>query len=167
MNNAIYAYSGFWSKPVSSVMARVYPCSFSHKLVHKIKFDAPIRGHHVDKEIWTSQKDDIPHCKKDCRSETLDIDKHAVGIYKEDRLVGHVLIELSQIISSFLQERELNEVKVAVNVKRRRKLGFVDPGNYCARTESQLAVQILGYKFRIIKEKHTHFSWQYEEQEMY
>ena len=35
-------------------------------------------------------------------SEALDIDKHGAGIYKEDRLVGHVPIELSRIISYFL-----------------------------------------------------------------
>ena len=48
-----------WSKPVSNAMASVYPCSFSYELVHEIKSDAPIRDHHVYKEIWTPQKDDI------------------------------------------------------------------------------------------------------------
>ena len=66
-------------------MARVYPCSFSYKLVYEIKSDALIRGHHVYKETWTPQKDGIIYCKK----EALDIEKHTVGIYKEDRLVGH------------------------------------------------------------------------------
>ena len=36
-----------------------------------------------------TSKDDILYFKKDYCSEGLDIDKHAVGIYKEDRLVGH------------------------------------------------------------------------------
>ena len=70
-------------------MARVYPCSFSYKVVYKIKFDVPIRGYHVYKEIWTPQKNDILYCKKDYRSEALDIDKHTVSIYKEDVLVRH------------------------------------------------------------------------------
>ena len=39
----------------------------------------------VYKETWTPQKDDTLYYKK----ETLNIDKCAVGIYKEDRLVGH------------------------------------------------------------------------------
>ena len=69
-------------------MARVYSCSFSYKLVYEIKSDAPIRGHHVYKETWTPKKDDILYCKK----EALDIDKNTVGIYKEDRLVGHGLM---------------------------------------------------------------------------
>ena len=128
---------------------------------------APIRGHHVHNEIWTTQKDDILHCKKDYRSEALDIDKHVVGIYKEDRLVGYVPIELSRFISYFLQESETNEVKVAVNGKRRREFGLLVPGKYCARTESKRTVKILGDQLKIIREKYTHFSWQYEEQEMY
>ena len=69
-----------WSKPVSKAMARVY-C----RIVYGIKFDAPIKGHHVYKETWATQKYDILYCKK----EVLDIDKHVLGIYKEDRLVGH------------------------------------------------------------------------------
>ena len=76
-----------WSRPVSNTMTRVYHCSFSYKFVYEIKLDAPIRCHHVYNEIWTPQKDDILYCKKDCRSESLDICKHAVGIYKEDSLV--------------------------------------------------------------------------------
>ena len=35
------------------------------------------------------KKDDILYCKKDYRSEGVDRNKHTVGIYKEDRLVGH------------------------------------------------------------------------------
>ena len=75
-----------WSKPLSNTMARVISCSFLYKLVYEIKFDAPIRSHYVYKETRTPRKDDILYCKK----EALDIDKHAVGIYKEERLVvGH------------------------------------------------------------------------------
>ena len=40
---------------------------------NETKFDAPIRGHRVYKEIWTPQKDDILYCKKDYRSETLGV----------------------------------------------------------------------------------------------
>ena len=65
-------------------MARVYPFCFSYKLVYEIKFDAPIRGYHVYKVIWTHQKDDVLYCKKDYRLEALDIDKHAVVICKKD-----------------------------------------------------------------------------------
>ena len=76
---------------------------------NEIIFDAPIRAHHVCKEIGTPQKDDILYCKNDYHSEALDINKHVVCIYKEVGLVGHVPIERSRIISYFLQESETNE----------------------------------------------------------
>ena len=79
------------------------------------------------------------------------------------RIVGHAPIVLSQIISYFLQESETKEV----NGKKRRELGLVAPSKYCGRTESKQMVKILGDQLKIIKEKYTHFSWQYEEQEMY
>ena len=100
MNNSIYAHPG--QKTVFNAIARLYACSFSYKLVYEIKFHALISDHHVYKEIWTPQKDYNLYCKKGYCLEALDIDKHAVGIYKEDRLVGHVPIELSQIISYFI-----------------------------------------------------------------
>ena len=116
-------------------LARVYPCSFSYKLVYEIKFDAPIRGHHAYKDTWTPQKDHILYCKKDYPSEALDIDKHVMG------LVGHVPIELSRIISYFLQDSETNKVKVAVNGKRIQEHGLVVPDKYYPRTESKQAVK--------------------------
>ena len=58
-------------------------------------------------------------------------------------------------------------MREAVNGKRRRKLGFVVAGKYCARTESKRTVKISGDQLKIIKEKYFYFSWQYKEQEMY
>ena len=74
-------------KPVSNVIVRVYPCNFSCKLVYEIKLDAPITGHYVYKERWTSQKDDDSSILQE-RSIGY---KHAIGIHKEDRLVRHGL----------------------------------------------------------------------------
>ena len=69
-------------------MTRVYPCSFSNKLVYEIIYDAPSRGYHFYKETRIPQKDYILYCKK----EAFDIDKHDLGIHKEDRLVGQGFI---------------------------------------------------------------------------
>ena len=98
-----------------------------YKLVYKDQIDVSIRSYHVYKEIWTSEKDGILHCKKDCCSEALDVDKHAVGLCNKSRLMEHVPIELSQIITYFLQENETNDKTVAVNGKRRRELSLVVP----------------------------------------
>ena len=103
-------------------------------------------------------KNDILCCKKDYSSKALDINKHAEGIYKEGRLVVHVPIKLSQIISYFLLENETKKVKVAVIEKTRRELGMIVPGKYCARTVSKQTAVILGDQLKIIKERYTHFS---------
>ena len=104
-------------------MARVNSYSISYKkLRYEIKFDVPIIGNHVYKEIWTPQKGDTLHCRKDNRPEALEFDKHAVGVFKEDILVGHVPIEVSRIISYFLQA---DEVKVEVTGKRKHEIGLI------------------------------------------
>ena len=92
------------------MMARVNSYSVSYKPRYEIKFDAPIRGHHVYKEMWRPQKGDTLYCRKDNRPEALEFDKHAVGVFKEDILVGHVPVEVSRIISYFLQANGTNEV---------------------------------------------------------
>ena len=61
----------------------------------------------------------------------------------------------------------MSELTVAVNGKKRREVDLVVPSKYCVRTESKGAVKILGDQLKIIKEKYTHFSWQFEQQEMY
>ena len=70
-------------------------------------------------------------------------------------------MELSLIISYFLQESETNEVKIAVSRKRRQELGLIVPRKYCTRTENKQMIKILGDQLKIIKENYTCFSWQY------
>ena len=88
-----------WSKPVSNAMVRVFPYSFHTNSSTRLNL-IHLKTSYDYKEIRIPQKDDILCCKKDCPSEALAKDKHAVCIYKKDRLVGHVPIELSQIILS-------------------------------------------------------------------
>ena len=93
----------------------------------------------------------------------MEFDKHAVGVFKEDILVGQVPIEVSRIISYFLQANETDEVKVEVIGKRKHEIGLIVPGKYYARTETKRTAQILVEQLQHIKEKYTHFSWKYEE----
>ena len=121
--------------------------------MYKIKFHAPIRSHHVYKEIWAPQKDDILYCKKDYHSDALNIDKHVVGIYKGDSLVRHVPIELSRIISYFLQESETNKVEVAVNGKRRRELDLAVPGKNIRRSTQDNQTKVYSFLLAIRRAK--------------
>ena len=91
-------------------MARVNSYNVAYELRYEISFGAPIRGHHVYKEMWTPQIGETLYCKNDNRQEALQFDKHAVGVFKDDVLVGHVPIEVSRIISYFLQTTLREEI---------------------------------------------------------
>ena len=114
-----------------------------------------------------TKKGDTLNCRKDNRPEALEFDKHAIGVFKEDILVGHIPIEVSRIISYFLQANETDEAKVEVTGKRKREIGLIVPGKYYARTKTKRTAQILGEQLQRIKEKYTHFSWEYEEMKQF
>ena len=96
--------------------------------------DTTIRG-----ELLTFKKDD--------RSEALELDKHAAGVYKNEPLVGHVPIELSRLIFQFLKLlisiAETNGVNVEVSGKRKREISLVVPGKYVARSEFGKMARVL------------------------
>ena len=55
----------------------------------------------------------------------------------EKDLVGHVPIELSSFLNHFLKSNEKNLLKVTVAGKRKREVGLVVPGKYCAFTKKK------------------------------
>ena len=111
-----------WSKPVSKAMARVYPCKFYRRIVYEIKFDAPIKGHHVYKETWTTQKYDILYCKK----EVLDIDKHVLGI-----------LQRGQVSRTWIYDRRSNKLRVSGKLMAKVKYFY---GSECNESEKPLFV---------------------------
>ena len=139
-------------------------------MFYQIEFKTAIRGHHaghhVYKQTWTPSLGEILQCKKDNRQEALDHDEHAVGVYKfesddaETMLVGHVLIELSMLLSRFLKASEKNAVEVCG--KRRREVGLVIPGHYKALTKSRSHCKILDRELNYMKTKYSHFEIEHE-----
>ena len=94
-------------------MAKTQPVNFS--MYYKIEFCTNIRGHHVYQKGWTPEIGERLICLKDNRSETMEYDKHAIGVYKrvdkpddKPKLVGHVPIECSAllVLEQLLQEKE-------------------------------------------------------------
>ena len=166
-NSTLLELNVFKSVSDTLRMARVNSYNVAYELRYEISFGAPIRGHHVYKEMWTPQIGETLYCKNDNRQEALQFDKHAVGVFKDDVLVGHVPIEVSRIISYFLQTNETNTVQVEVTGKRKRELGLIVPGKYHARTENERIAKTLGKELQMIKEKYTHFDWAYEKCEKY
>ena len=77
-------------------------------------------------------------CRKDDRKEAKEHDEYAVGTYLEadNKLVGHVPMELFFLIFTFLKARHENNVQVKVTGSRRLENGLVVPGSFLARTTS-------------------------------
>ena len=75
--------------------------------------------------------------RKDTGKETLEYEKYAIGIFKEqeEKLVGYIPIELSQLIYHYLNELNENFVEASVGGKRMREIGLVVPAKYAAFTK--------------------------------
>ena len=113
-------------------MARTQPVKFC--MYYKIEFCTNIRGHHVYQTGWTPQTGERLICLKDNRSEAIEYDKYAIGVYKrvdkpdeKPKLFGHVPIECSALLDYFLNADNSNKKVTAVTGKRKREIGLVVP----------------------------------------
>ena len=117
-------------------MARIQPLDFT--LIYKIEFDAPIRGHHISKETWRAKIGQrlIYHAD----GEAVHYDKNALGVYIQfsanEQLVGHVPIELSTLLSYFLNASIDHQLTSVVTGKRMREIGLVVPAKFVAYTNN-------------------------------
>ena len=84
--------------------------------VHEVEFSSVIRGHHVYKAAWSPIIGESLACRKDDRKEAKEHNEYAVGTYLEadNKLDGHVPMELSFLIFTFLKARHENNVQVKV-----------------------------------------------------
>lgn len=143
-------------------MARIQPINF--KMNYRIEFCTNIRGHHVYKASWTPEFGEKLICFKDNRSEALEYDKHAIGVYKKvdkpdekQKLVGHVPIECSSLLDYFLQADSSNRIVAIVEGKRKREIGLVVPGKFICFTKQLRQANILFNELVEKKTKYSHF----------
>lgn len=66
-----------------------YKTEISH-IYYTAEVSSIIRGHHVYTSVWSSTVGETLNTKPDNREESKDYDKFAIGVYKEDLLVGHI-----------------------------------------------------------------------------
>lgn len=141
-------------------MARCVPAKF--EMFYKVDFETVIRGHHVYKSVWKPYNGETLSCMKDMRSEAMDYDKNAIGVYRavgkteERMLVGHVPIELSSLVNNFLKANESNKVVAKVSGKRKREVGLVVPAKFTALTKEHRLAKILDDELSTRKDKYTH-----------
>lgn len=145
-------------------MARVIPKTFEMYFI--IKFSTNIRGHHVYKNIWTPIIGESLVCKEDKRVEAQELDKNAIGTYKlmdgNETLVGHLPIELSKLISFFIEIGD-NHVNATVTGKRKREIGLSVPAKFICFTSSKSYAKILHGELLKRKTKYSYLSLDVEE----
>ena len=139
--------------------------SIQFQLFHQIKFETNIRGHHVYNNVWTPTNGERLTAKPDNRQETLEIDKHAIGVYQHenDLLVGHIPTELSSLIHYFLEADKGNFLELKVIEKRKREVGLVVPAVFIALTTKKSIAITLHKELKMRKEKLLHFDFKYQQ----
>ena len=105
-----------------------------------MQFTSVIRGHHIYKSVWTPTLGEKLNCREDDRKEAKQHEEYAIGTYLESNtgseLAGHVPIELSYLIYTFLRAYNDNEVSAKVTGSKRLENGLVVPGTFKARTNT-------------------------------
>ena len=101
-------------------------------------------------------------CEEDTRAEAKEYDANAFGVYviKPDAnktLAGHVPIELSHLLSYFLQANAENQLIAQVTGKRKREVGLVIPAKFTAFNPELRNVRILERELNGRASKYSHF----------
>ena len=121
-----------------AIMARSCPLSLipeSFTFVYEVEFSSVIRGHQVYKATWSPTLGESLTFRKDERNEANEHDEYAIGTYLDDnQLVGHVPMELSFLVYTFLRAHLDNNVQVKVTGTRTLENGLVVPASFQART---------------------------------
>ena len=78
---------------------------------------------------WLAVFNQVLHCEEDKRAEAQEYDINAIGVYvtheqpdAENTLAGHVPIELSRLLTFFLQANAGNLLTATVTWKRKRQM---------------------------------------------
>ena len=137
-------------------MARLNRVEF--QMHFKVQFNSVVRGHHIYKDVWIPKIGEILEAKKDTREEVVANDKYAIGLYKADKLVGHIPIEISRLSCHFLNESSENRIQGVVIGKITREVGLVVPVEYTAATIDKVTAKIFLSELKKRKEKHLHFN---------
>ena len=88
-------------------------------------------------------KGEVLDTASDEREEAKEYDKHAVGFYKNDILVGHIPIEISSLCYHFINQDPGNKIKAKTTGKRHREIGLVVPAKFIFTTENKRYSKVL------------------------
>jgi hypothetical protein len=149
-------------------MARTNSTIKSFSMRYVTEFESIIRGHHVYQHIWTAAIDDILYAKPDNREEARNADPYVVGIYLPcETLIGHVPIEISQLMYHFLEAHPDNRLMVKINGKRRKEVGLVLPAKYMMYTANKEIAEVLNSQLIKLKNSNSKIQIGYNEKVTY
>ena len=90
----------------------------------------------------------------------MEYDKNAIGVFKSDdpeTLVGHLPIEISCVLTYFLEASPENKLNAIIIGKREREVGLVVPARYAALTKNKTFANVLAGKLQEKNRKHPNF----------
>ena len=96
---------------------------------YSLSVESVIRGHHAYKETLNPYKGGKLMCNHDKQEGAKIFEDHAVGTYKDIRLVGHVPIELFFLFCKFI-EKTNNQIFAEFSSGRKLENGLVVPCIY-------------------------------------
>ena len=121
--------------------ARAFNENHALALVFEVQFTSVMRGPHIYKSVWTPTLGGKLNCHEDDRKEAKQHDEYAIWMYlganTSSELVGHVPMEPSYLIYTFLRAYDDNEVSVEVTGSRRLENGLVVSGTFKVQTPSK------------------------------
>ena len=130
-------------------MSRILPVTY--EMNYKIEFQTAIHGHHIYKDSWVPPIGQNLICRTDTREEAIEHDKNAIGVFKsgdKETLVGHLLIEISCLLTNFLKTAPENKLNAIVVGKRKREVGLIVPAKYVALAKNKTFTNILFNKLQ-------------------
>ena len=102
--------------------------------------------------------------EEDERAEAKEYDTNAIGVYvtherpdAENTLAGHAPMELSRLLTFFLQANAGNLLTATVTGKRKREVGLVVPAKFTSFTQELKNAKILKRKLNKRAPRYPHF----------
>ena len=109
----------------------------------EIEFLTNIRGHHVYKNTWCPKPDEKLICRKDNREDAIRYDEFSIGVYKDEKLVGHIPSEISELLTHFIENSTTSKLTAFPTGKRKREFGLVACAKFVAICQDETNAQIL------------------------
>ena len=135
-------------------------------MYYRVSIETVTRGHYVYKQSRKPELNQVLHCKEDKRAEfeAKEYDNNVIGVYVTperpdagNNLASHVPIQLSRLLTFFLQANADNLLTATVTEMRKREVGLVVPAKLIAFTQELKNAKILKRELEKRASRYAHF----------